>query len=143
MSLMASRARGWLVCLDLDDQEGYKGDEAYPARHLVSAGSRRDQEIRASIASPRVTHRSNTTPHGHATVSRWFFFFEQLHLPGDPFRCPPQAWQPQISEDPLDRAHRHTHIVDPAQPQLRARRPIGQVSTRQANELDDPGADVP
>jgi hypothetical protein len=64
---------------------------------------------------------------------------EQLHLPGDPLRGAAQAGQADISEDPLDRAHRHAHLVDPAQPQLGALRPVCQVSARLANELDDSG----
>ena len=70
-------------------------------------------------------------------------FFEQLHLAGHPFRGTPQPRQPQIAEDPLDRAHCHAHLVHPAQPQLRARRPISQISTRLADELDDPRSDAP
>ena len=34
---------------------------------------RLDQEIRSVSASTGVTHRSNTTPRGHATVSWWPF----------------------------------------------------------------------
>src|SRR5512145_1796069 len=63
---------------------------------------------------------------------------EKLHLPRCPLAGPPQPGQAQISEDPLDRTDGDADVVDAAEPQLGALRPVLELAARVLDELDDP-----